>query len=95
MEDRPVMGGRNGIVLEARFHGQLLQDLYDALDAWQLAIHHFNQAIEPEAIDDAIYLMMAAEKRYEGLLRIAKRSQLTVRLDGAVNEAAAGHMLGG
>ena len=67
---------------------QFLQDLNDAYEAWQLAVHHFNQALDSESVDDAIYLLIAAEKRYEGLLRIARRRHLAVAFNGAIKTAS-------
>ncbi len=63
---------------------QLLHDLDEAYETWQLALHHFNQAQDPDAVDDAIYLLIAAEKRYEGLLRIARRKHLAVAMSGEI-----------
>ncbi len=69
---------------------QLLDEISKAHTAWLIAMEHFDHATEKDTIDDAIYLLIAAERRYEGLLRIAKRRGLGVDLRGnmqAVNHA--------
>ncbi len=78
------MGGRlnacckREISNEEQQHQQLINDLDEAYVAWQIAMQNFNQASNPESVDDAIYLLLAAEKRYEGLLRVVRRERLTV-----------------
>ena len=84
MGDRLNAYKRRASDQEEQQNEQLLHDLDEAYDAWQLALHHFNQAQDPESVDDAIYLLIAAEKRYEGLLRIARRKRLAVAMSGDV-----------
>ena len=66
---------------------KLWQDLWDAHREWGIALQQFNDAVDPEIIDDAIYMLMAAEMRYEGLLRIARRRRLSVDPSGRVTDA--------
>ena len=63
------------VVLE---HQQLLFAVDDARNAWCEAWKQFESATGEEAIDESIYLLIAAEKRYDGLLRLAKKTQLHV-----------------
>ncbi len=63
------------VVLE---HQQLLSAVEDARIAWREAWKQFERATGAEAIDESIYLLIAAEKRYDGLLRLAKKSQVHV-----------------
>ena len=72
---------------------QLLDEITKAHTAWQVALEQFNHATEKDTVDDAIYLLIAAERRYEGLLRVAKRRGLGVDLHGnmqAVHPGTAG-----
>lgn len=64
---------------------QLLMDIAQAHREWAIAMEHFNHATEPDVIDDAIYLLIAAERRYEGLMRIARRQHLYVDLHGQIS----------
>ena len=63
---------------------RLLLDIQKAHDAWRMALDQFNNAVEKDIVDDAIYLLMAAEMRYEGLMRVARRNQLAVDLRGRI-----------
>lgn len=65
-------------------HEQLLADIAQAHREWTIAMEHFNNATVSEVVDDAIYLLIAAERRYEGLMRIARRQNLCVDLHGRV-----------
>jgi hypothetical protein len=62
---------------------RLLADIEQAQLAWQVAAEQFNHACDADVIDDAIYLLTAAELRYEGLLRIARRRNLQIAVAGA------------
>ncbi len=66
---------------------KLWDDLWDAHRAWELAWQQFNHTVDPDIIDDAIYLLRAAEMRYEGLLRIARRRKLNIDLNGRITAA--------
>lgn len=79
---------KRGLSNEERQHQQLIDDLDEAYVAWQIALQNFNQASNPESVDDAIYLLLAAEKRYEGLLRVVRRERLTVPIVGEVDAEA-------
>ena len=85
MGDRLKLYRKPNLEKESLQNEQLLHDLDEAYEAWQLALHHFNQALDPDAVDDAIYLLIAAEKRYEGLLRIARRKHLAVAMGGEIS----------
>ncbi|MCY0870130.1 MAG: YaaL family protein [Firmicutes bacterium] len=61
---------------------RLLADIEQAQLAWEVATEQFNHACDADVIDDAIYLLTAAELRYEGLLRIARRRNLRVAVSG-------------
>lgn len=83
---RPGRAGRNAEEgpgdLASRQNERLLSDIAEAHRQWQLAAQQFNFAVEKECVDDAIYLLAAAEMRYESLLRVARRKRLGVNLDG-------------
>lgn len=55
----------------------LLQELEEAKTNWQIAMKKLDYAVEQDQIDYAIYALEAAEKRYEMLLRHAKKLNLT------------------
>ena len=63
---------------------RLVVDIEDAHRAWKMALEQFNCADSQDVIDDAIYLLIAAERRYEGLLRVARRQRISVDLHGQV-----------
>ncbi|MCY0902753.1 MAG: DUF2508 family protein [Firmicutes bacterium] len=65
-------------------HEQLVADIAQAHTDWTLAMEQFDNATAADVIDDAIYLLIAAERRYEGLLRVARRQRLVVDLRGRV-----------
>jgi len=50
----------------------LLRDLAQAREQWQAARSYFNNAVEPAAVDHAILLLEAAERRYTTLLKEAR-----------------------
>ncbi len=80
-----VPGQKGSVVSESwavRQDEQLLDEIGKAHTAWLIAMEHFNHATEKETVDDAIYLLIAAERRYEGLLRVAKRRGIGVDLRG-------------
>jgi hypothetical protein len=49
-------------------------EVYEAHREWENAIRYFDYAIGKDQIDYAIYCIITAEKRYEMLLRLAKRT---------------------
>ncbi|KYP81516.1 DUF2508 family protein [Ferroacidibacillus organovorans] len=63
-------------------HQELLEEIAFAKEQLQIAREHFDYADGQDAVDDAIYLLSAAEMRYEGLLRIAKHRGLMVDAKG-------------
>jgi len=69
---------------ECAQHEQLVADIAQAHTDWTLAREQFDNATAHDVIDDAIYLLIAAERRYEGLLRVARRQRLVVDLRGRV-----------
>lgn len=84
--------------LEARREDELIREIWQAHRDWKIAGHKFQQALDPDQIDYAIYIMEAAEKRYEMLLRQAKereRARKDAEASGSAataHEAPAGHM---
>ncbi|WP_248929125.1 DUF2508 family protein [Paenibacillus hamazuiensis] len=56
---------------------ELLQEIKKAHLDWVTAQKHFDFVLEKEQIDYAVYALEAAEKRYEMLLRQAKRLGVT------------------
>ncbi|WP_217562873.1 DUF2508 family protein [Paenibacillus sp. GbtcB18] len=56
---------------------ELLAEIRLAHSQWKTAQHHFEHALEKDEIDYAIYAIEAAEKRYEMLLRQAKKLNVT------------------
>ncbi|RXZ80015.1 DUF2508 family protein [Paenibacillaceae bacterium] len=72
--------------MEARDKEQLSLEIRDAHIAWLSAQQHFEYAQGKDQIDYAIYLLGAAEKRYEMLLRQAKANTAASSLvrDGEV-----------
>ncbi|TBL72613.1 DUF2508 family protein [Paenibacillus thalictri] len=65
----------------------LIQEIRSAQIEWVTAQKRFDYVCEREQIDYAIYALEAAEKRYEMLLRLAKR------LHVASGDAYLGHAL--
>ena len=63
-------------------HQDLLEEIAVAKEQLHIAREHFDYADGQDAVDDAIYLLSAAEMRYEGLLRIAKHRGLMVDAKG-------------
>jgi hypothetical protein len=57
---------------------KLWQEIRKAHAEWQLAQQRLDYVLEPEQIDYAIYALEAAEKRYEMLLREAKKTRLSL-----------------
>ncbi|MDQ8737582.1 DUF2508 family protein [Paenibacillus sp. LHD-38] len=49
-------------------------EIADAHRDWENANRFFNTAVGKDQIDYAIYYLITAEKRYEMLLRMAKRT---------------------
>jgi hypothetical protein len=54
----------------------LAHEVWDAHQDWKVAELKLNEAIEPDQIDYAIYIVEAAEKRFNMLLREAREQQL-------------------
>lgn len=65
----------------------LLQEIRKAHLDWQVAQHRLDYALEKEEIDYAIYALEAAEKRYEMLIKSAKREKLSLIDSDYVTEA--------
>ncbi len=55
----------------------LLADIRKALTEWQIAQKRLDYIVEHDQVDYAIYALEAAEKRYEMLLRHAKKINLS------------------
>lgn len=68
--------------IDSRQNERLLKDIAAAHEAWQIALQQFNQAFGDDCVDDAIYLLAAAEMRYESLMRVARRKGLTLDIAG-------------
>lgn len=56
----------------------LLQEIRSAHANWVAAQAHFEFALDKDQIDYAIYAMEAAEKRFEMLIKQAKRLNLSM-----------------
>jgi hypothetical protein len=52
----------------------LVEEIRIAHAEWQVAQMRFDYVVEPDQIDYCIYALEAAEKRYEMLLKQAKRT---------------------
>lgn len=63
---------------------ELYIDVRRAHKNWENAYRYFNYATDPDEIECAIYALEAAEKRYEMLLRQAKRHHLAVTVKSDV-----------
>lgn len=57
---------------------QIVRELRQAHQEWTIAQHKIDYALEKEQIDYAIYSLETAEKRYEMLLKQAKRLQIHI-----------------
>lgn len=69
--------------MEAKDKLQLLQEIRKAHADWVAAQHMFEYALDHDQIDQAIYLLNAAEKRFDMLYKLAKRIRLSiVRTEG-------------
>lgn len=68
---------------------RVLEELEQAHRNWEIAMEQFNNAVGDDVVDDAIYLLLAAEMRYEGLLRIARRMGIGVDMKGRIVEGEA------
>jgi hypothetical protein len=55
---------------------KLVSEIWEAHSVWLLAHNRFNQAQGADEIDYAVYMLEAAEKRYEMLIRRAKLSNV-------------------
>lgn len=55
---------------------QLIEEIKEAKKNWQIARKKLDYVTEQDQIDYAIYALEAAEKRYEMLLRRAKKMKL-------------------
>lgn len=56
---------------------QLIRDVREAHKDWVVAQERLDFVIEKDQIDYAIYILEAAEKRYEMLLRHAKQMKIS------------------
>ncbi|MHB1684811.1 MAG: YaaL family protein [Bacilli bacterium] len=86
MDDLDMLGKKNGY--SERQNEELLEEIGIAHKAWELAMQQFNNAVDPNVVDDAVYLLNAAEMRYEGLMRVARRLRLSVDFEGMVQPFA-------
>ncbi len=59
-------------------HALLLDELHKAKNEWIAAVNRLEYVVGQDQIDYAIYLLEAAEKRYDMLLKHAKRIRLRV-----------------
>ncbi|WP_261808158.1 YaaL family protein [Paenibacillus sp. N3.4] len=57
---------------------QLIQEIRKAHETWVAAQAHFEFAVEKDQIDYAIFAMEAAEKRFEMLIKQAKKLGLSL-----------------
>ncbi|KIL38598.1 hypothetical protein SD70_25205 [Gordoniibacillus kamchatkensis] len=57
---------------------ELWQEIRKAHAEWRLAQDRLDYVVENDQIDYAIYALEAAEKRYEMLLKAAKRAKLSL-----------------
>jgi hydroxyethylthiazole kinase-like sugar kinase family protein len=55
----------------------LALELEEAKDQWRNAQSIYNEVSDPALLDTVIYQVLAAERRYEYLLRLAKSESLT------------------
>ncbi len=53
---------------------EYLQALHQARSEYEVAQSCFSEAVEPEIIDEAIFLMQAARKKYSYFLRKVRES---------------------
>lgn len=68
----PQLNRRAQIALEASERKQLVEDVRRAEREWALAQWHFDNALDDDRIDYAIYSLEAAEKKLDMLLKQAK-----------------------
>lgn len=68
---------------------KLIEEIRKAHTDWQTAQIQLNYVLDKDQIDYAIFALEAAEKRYEMLLRLAKKSDLLAydRMFSKVKEA--------
>jgi len=59
---------------------ELIREIRKAYEEWMWIQQQFEDAVEPELIDQVIYTLQTAEKRYSYLLRMARRQGITVTL---------------
>ncbi len=55
----------------------LVLELEEARDQWRNMQSIYNEVCDPALVDAVIYQVMAAERRYEYLLRLAKSESLS------------------
>lgn len=67
-----------GLETAAEIVPDLERAVEDARNEWTNARRHFDFVSEPELIDQAIFSMEAAERKYMYLLRLAKTEGLSV-----------------
>ncbi|WP_241242850.1 DUF2508 family protein [Paenibacillus whitsoniae] len=56
----------------------LIEEIHSAHLTWQSAQAHFEFAVEKDQIDYAIYALEAAEKRFEMLIKQAKKMGISL-----------------
>ncbi len=56
----------------------LIEEIQQARERWTVANEQLNYVMEQDQIDYAIYALEAAEKKYDMLLRQAKKQKLNV-----------------
>ncbi len=59
---------------------ELLDRVRQAHKDWQTALNNFNYCSDPDMIDYAIYNIDATEKKYIGLIKIARKENVTAQL---------------
>lgn len=57
-------------------HMELLQAVDSARREWIAAESYFKMVSEPELVDHAVFMIEAARKRYEYLLRVAREQKI-------------------
>ncbi|WP_338554018.1 DUF2508 family protein [Paenibacillus sp. KS-LC4] len=73
-EEKKAVNGVQGEMDALQWTDQLRQEIYEAHMEWENANRFFDYALGKDQIDYAIYAIITAEKRYDSLLRTAKRA---------------------
>ncbi|MBE3552187.1 MAG: YaaL family protein [Kyrpidia tusciae] len=61
-----------------RERAELLIEIRRTRDEWMRAQHLLDNVVEPELIDHAIYAVQAAQRKYEYLMKVARKQHLSV-----------------